>query len=102
MNYEALMTQVVIASIATVGLIEVVKNFLRTERKWIYSLIMIPMSIGTYFACVCLPVWVIGGIITIGVTQLCYQTIIQTIQNVVKMFTNKVSGEKGEKDNGQA
>lgn len=101
MNYSELMVQVVIASIGTVGLVEVIKNFLKTEKKWIFSLIMIPLCVGTYFAAVCLPSWVIGGIITIGVTQLCYQTIIQTIQNVVKVVTNRVSGEKGEVKNEQ-
>lgn len=61
MNYSDLMPQVVISAFATVGLIEVIKNFIKTEKKWIFSLIMIPLSIGTYFAAVCLPVWVIGG-----------------------------------------
>lgn len=101
MNYSELMTQVVISSIATVGLIEVLKNFIKTEKKWIFSLIMIPLSIGTYFAAVCLPVWVIGGILTVGVTQECYQVIIQSLQNVVNSVTNKFSGKNGEGKNGE-
>lgn len=94
MNYSELMTQVVIAAIATVGLIEVIKNFLKTEKKWIFSLIMLPLSVGTYFAMVKLPVWVIGGILTIGVTQECYQVIVQSIQNLVNSVTDRVTGEK--------
>ena len=98
MNYSELTTQVVISSIATVGLIEVFKNFFNTKRKWIYSLIMIPLSIGTYFATVCLPVWVIGGILTVGVTQECYQVIIQSVQSVVHSVTNKMGGENKPKE----
>ncbi len=93
MNYSEIMSEVVIASVATVGLIEVLKNFIKTDKKWIYSLIMIPLSVGTYFAAVCLPVWVIGGILTVGVTQECYQVIIQSLQNIVNSVTKKVSGE---------
>lgn len=92
MNYSDLMPQVVISAFATVGLIEVIKNFIKTEKKWIFSLIMIPLSIGTYFAAVCLPVWVIGGILTVGVTQECYQVIIQSLQNIVGAVTHKMTG----------
>lgn len=96
MNYSDLMSQVVIAAIATVGLIEVLKNFIKTEKKWVYSLIMIPLSIGTYFAVLYLPPWVIGGILTVGVTQECYQVIIQSLQNLVNAQTKSMRTKEGE------
>lgn len=98
MEIDVLLQNVTIAAFACVGLIEVVKNFLKTEKKWIFSLIMIPLSVACYFACVCLPGWVIGGVLTIGVTQLCYQTIVQTFQAVVKMFGNKAAGVAGDSE----
>lgn len=102
MEYSELMTQVVISSVATVGLIEVLKNFIKTEKKWIYAVIMIPLSIGCYAAVLYLPPWVIGGILTVGVTQECYQVIIQSVQNIFKSVSNKVSSnEKKEIENEQ-
>lgn len=84
-----ILKNVIMASFATVGIIETVKNFLKTERKWIYALIMIPFSVLCFFIAVKCPSWVIGGILTIGVTQLCYDTIIQTIKNMVKKISEK-------------
>lgn len=99
MEIDVLLQNVVIAAFACVGLIEVVKNFLKTEKKWIFSLIMIPLSVACYFACVCLPGWVIGGVLTVGVTQLCYQTIVQTFQAVVKMVGNKAATSSAVENN---
>lgn len=98
MEIDIILQNVVISAFACVGLIEVVKNFLKTEKKWIFSLIMIPLSVVCYFACVKLPSWVIGGILTIGVTQLCYQTIVQTFQAVVKKIGNKATGVAEDKE----
>lgn len=89
-----IMQSVIISAFATVGIIEVIKNFLKTEKTWLYSLIMIPLSVGCYFASECCPKWVIGGILTIGVTQECYQIIIQSVNNVVKNVIGKMGGNK--------
>lgn len=94
MEVSGMVTNVMLAAFATVGVIEVVKNFLTTEKKWMYSLIMIPLSLACYAAAEFLPTWVIGGILTIGVTQECYQIIIQSVTSIVKGMAQKLGGEK--------
>lgn len=79
----------VMASFATVGIIETVKNFLKTDKKWIYALIMIPFSVLCFLASIKCPPYVIGSILTIGITQLCYDTIIQTMKNIVNKISEK-------------
>ena len=95
MEIDVLLQNVVIAAFACVGLIEVVKNFLKTEKKWIFSLIMIPFSVACYFAVLYLPPWIIGGMLTIAMCQIGYQTIVQTFHAVVKMIGNKAAGFAG-------
>ena len=48
------------AAFATVGIEEFIKNFLKTKKTWVYALLMIPLSIGSYFSVEVLPMWVIG------------------------------------------
>lgn len=84
MDFKILIENAILAASACVGLIEVLKSFFKTEKKWIYAIIMIPLSIGCYAAVLYLPSWVIGGLFTIAISQICYQTIIQTFQTLVK------------------
>lgn len=91
---EEIIKNVFIASFATVGIVETAKNFIKTEKKWIYALVMIPMAIGCYAASVLAPSWVIGGLLTVGVTQLGYQTIVQVLNNFIKKFSEKKLEEK--------
>lgn len=91
---ENLIKNVVVASFATVGLIETLKNFIKTDKKWVYALIMVPMSVGCFAVCVLCPSWVIGGLLTVGVTQLCYQTIVQTFNSIVKNVSAKLGDKK--------
>jgi len=93
MEYElgSLIQNVTISSFAAVGLVECFKNFIKTEKTWIYSIIMMPIALVCFYAASCLPVWVIGGILTVGATQLCYQTIVQTFKKIIaKIGTNAV------------
>lgn len=92
MEIENLLQNVVVAAFATVGLIEFLKNFIKVEKKWIYALLMIPVSALCFFFCITEKEWGIGAMLTVGMTQLCYQTIVQTFQAVVKMFGNKAAG----------
>lgn len=82
------------AAFATVGIEEFIKNFLKTEKSWVYALLMIPLSIGSYFSIEALPVWVIGSLLTIGCVQICYQTIIQGFKAIIEGVANKIK-EKG-------
>lgn len=82
-NLTEIIGKVVIASFATIGLIEYLKNFIKTEKTWIYSLIMPFVAILCFIACVYLPPVVIGCILTIGTTQVDYQIIIQTFKNLI-------------------
>lgn len=91
---DDLIKNVVLAAFSTVGLIEAIKNFIKTDRKWVFALVMVPMSVGCFAACVLCPSWVIGGLLTVGVTQLCYQTIVQTFNSIVKNVSAKLAGKK--------
>lgn len=97
--FENLIKEVLIASFACVGLMETIKNFLKLEKKWIYSLIMIPLAVCCYLACLYLPEWVIGSLFTISITQLCYQGIKNTYEILVKNFAYKATGSVVEKIN---
>lgn len=93
MEIENLLQNVVVAAFATVGLIEFLKNFIKVEKKWIYALLMIPISALCFFFCITEKEWGIGAMLTVGITQLCYQTIVQTMQGLVKkIIGNKVTG----------
>lgn len=87
-DLSILVLKVVIASFSTVGLMEYLKNFIKTEKTWIYSLLMPVIGIGCYLACEYLPIGVIGGILTVGCVQLDYQVIIQGFK---KLFNKSVS-----------
>lgn len=97
-----MINNVVISSLATVGLVEYIKNFIKPKNKVWYAVIMLPVSILCYFCTDVLPETVIGGILTIGCVQLCYQTLIQGFQTMVTTITGKTktaeeSAEEGEK-----
>ena len=98
MEIDVLLQNVVIAAFACVGLIETLKSFFKTEKKWLYAVIMIPFSVACYFAVLYLPPWIIGGMLTIAMCQIGYQTIVQTFQAVVKMIGNKAAGVAGDKE----
>lgn len=84
------------AAFATVGIEEFIKNFLKTKKKWVYALLMIPLSIGSYFSVEVLPMWIIGGVLTIGCVQISYQTIVQGFKIIIKNLARRIgSGDKG-------
>lgn len=99
MEFEILWQNVVLAACACVGLIETLKSFFRTERKWLYAVIMIPLAVGCYASVLYLPAWVIGSALTVAVCQIGYQTIVQTFQAVIKRIGNKASGFPGPLEN---
>lgn len=74
----------IISALAGVGLMEWIKNFIKTEKTWIYSLIMPVIAIGCFCSIEYLPIGVFGSIMTIGIMQIDYQLLIQGIQEVVK------------------
>ena len=81
----------VISALAGVGIMEWIKNFIKTEKTWIYSLIMPIVAIGCFVAIEYLPIGVFGSIMTIGIMQVDYQLLIQGIQKIVKSKINKIS-----------
>lgn len=72
-----------VAAFATVGLMETLKNFWKTQRTWLYALAMIPMAVLCVWMQVALPPWVIGAVLAVGMSQLCYQTIVQALKAIV-------------------
>ena len=88
--------KVFVAVFATVGIEEFVKNFIKTEKTIIYAILMIPLSLGCYFAVEKLPTWVIGSLLTIGCVQIAYQTVVQGFKAIVEVVINKIKGKETE------
>ena len=82
------------ASFAAVGLEEFVKNFFKPKNKVWYAVIMLPLSVGCYYAVDRLPPLVIGCALTIGCVQLCYQTIIQGFKAIVERLAGKIGANE--------
>lgn len=88
--------KVLVASFATVGLMETAKNFWKTEKKVWYAVAMVPLSISSYFSVEVLPMWIIGGLLTIGCVQISYQTIVQGFKTIIENLARRIgSGDKG-------
>ena len=98
MEFEVLWQNVVLAACACVGLIETLKSFFKTGKKWLYAVIMILLAVGCYASVLYLPPWVIGSALTVAVCQIGYQTIVQTFQAVIKRIGNKAAGVAGDKE----
>ena len=81
----------IISALAGVGLMEWIKNFIKTEKTWIYSLIMPVIAIGCFLSIEYLPIGVFGSIMTIGIMQVDYQLLIQGIQKIVKSKIGKIA-----------
>lgn len=95
-NFSELITKIVISAFAATGLIEFLKNIIKTKKTWIYVILMPIVAIACYCTCEYLPTVVIGCILTIGMVQLCYQIIVQGFKTIVKGFINKSSGKDNE------
>ena len=83
----------VISAFAGVGLLEWLKNFIKTEKKWIYSLLMPIVALGCFCSIEYLPIGVFGSILTVGIMQINYQILIQGMQKTVKSKINSVTKE---------
>ncbi len=81
----------VMSALAGVGLMEWLKNFIKTEKTWIYSVIMPFIAIGCFVAIEYLPIGVFGSIMTIGIMQVDYQILIQGIKKIGKSKINTLS-----------
>ena len=88
----------IISALAGVGLMEWLKNFIKTEKTWIYSLIMPVIAIGCFCSIEYLPIGVFGSIMTIGIMQIDYQLLIQGIQKIVKSKINLISKSEAENE----
>jgi len=93
---KIIILKVIVASFGTVGIVEYLKNFIKTEKKWIYSIIMPFVAVGSFYACEILPIPVIGSILTIGSVQLDYQIIVQGFKKTIEKYTNKIGGNDNE------
>lgn len=77
------------ASIMTVGIVQVLKNFMPEKTPtWVYSVLMIVLAFGFVAITMFAPKWIATGIITVCVAQLGYEGIIQTIK--------KMAGKSGD------
>lgn len=90
-EFETYTLKAIISAFAGVGLMEWLKNFIKTEKTWIYSLIMPVIAIGCFCSIEYLPIGVFGSIMTIGVMQINYQVIIQGLQKLGKSLITKIT-----------
>ena len=90
-EFVSYIIKAVISALAGVGLMEWLKNFIKTKKTWIYSMIMPFIAVGCFCAIEYLPIGVFGSIMTIGIMQINYQLLIQGIQKVVKSKINTIS-----------
>lgn len=81
----------IFSAFAGVGLMEWLKNFIKTEKTWVYSLIMPVVAVGCFCAIEYLPIGVFGSIMTVGIMQINYQLLIQGIQKIIKSKINFIS-----------
>ena len=72
------------SAIAGVGLLEWLKDLIKTEKTRIYSLLMPFVAVGCFCAIEYLPIGVFGSIVTIGIMQIDYQVIIQGFKKIGK------------------
>lgn len=92
--------QVVVASLATVGIEEFIKNFFKPKNKKWYAVLMLPLSVFCFCAASLMPLCVIGSLLTVGCVQLCYQTLVQGFSVMLEHAFAKMKdcGNKGEND----
>lgn len=90
-GFMSYIIKAVIASLAGVGLMEWLKNFIKTEKSWVYSLVMPFIAVGCFCAIEYLPIGVFGSIMTVGIMQIDYQLLIQGIQKLVSSKIDKIS-----------
>lgn len=90
-----LLLKVIVSAFGAAGIIEYLKNFIKTENKIVYALIMPFVSVGCFVATYYLPPVVIGSIIAVGAVQLDYQIIVQGFHKLINKSVDKIS-ESGE------
>lgn len=84
----------VISALAGVGVMEWLKNFIKTEKTWIYSIIMPFIAVACFCSIEYLPIGVFGSIMTIGIMQIDYQLLVQGIQKIVKSKIKMISDKE--------
>ena len=90
-EFSIYIIKAIISAFAGVGLMEWIKNFIKTEKTWIYSLLMPFFAVGCFCSIEYLPIGVFGSIMTIGIMQINYQLLIQGIQKIVKSKIKTIS-----------
>lgn len=81
----------VVSALAGVGLMEWLKNFIKTGKTWVFSIIMPLISAGCFFSIEYLPTGVFGSLMTMGIMQMNYQVLVQGIQKIIKSKINDLS-----------
>ena len=97
-EFATYIIKALISALAGVGLMEWLKNFIKTSKTWIYSLIMPVIAIGCFVSIEYLPIGVFGSIMTIGIMQINYQLLIQGIQKIVKSKINSIANTEADNE----
>lgn len=88
--------QIIFGAFTVIGIVQWLKNLFGKMEKatWIYSIIMLAVSVGVGFVFFGLLVWVGAGLCMFACTQIFYENIIQ----IVKAFIENFMKNKSEKD----
>lgn len=86
---EELIKVVLIASLETVGLMEVFKKFVKFNKTWLYTLLMLPLAFICALAYTYLPSVITAGILTVCVSQMFYKNVLQAFEGIVKKLNKE-------------
>lgn len=88
---EKFIVQIIFGAFTIIGIVSWLKNILGEMKKatWIYSVIMLAVSVGVGFVFFALPVWVGAGLSMFACTQIFYENIIQIVKTFLENFLKR-------------
>lgn len=75
-------TVILRAALCTVGVVQMLKNFIPCKIKWVWALVTV--VIGSVFSLPFIPEWILNAALVVSGATLFYDTIVKTFE---KLFT---------------
>lgn len=93
---EKYLVQIIFGAFTTIGIVQWIKNLFTGKDfpTWIYSVVMLVVSVGVGFVFLGLPAWVGAGLAMFACTQIFYENIIQIVKAMLENFVKKDNSEK--------
>ena len=84
------MTELIVKiALATVGMTEVIKNFIQKGGKKIWTLVALLVGVGMMFIAVYCPETILTGIVAVSGAVVFYDTIFKSFQKLFQKIGNK-------------